>query len=273
MTNFRGLPVPPTEADELASFAGDPDFMLSLARGMLIFRAFAEKRERLTVAQVAAVTGLPRSTASRCLYTLTKLGYLANEGSKYLPRASTLMLASAYFTRVHWEAAVQPLIDDLRDRFGITFALGSYEDGAIYYVVVSRYVGSVTLVASVGRRLPAYCTSVGRIFLAELPPAELGAYLDELTPFPFTAHTAVDRATLEGRVEEVRLHGYAIANQEVDIGIRAIAVPVRPEGRGVVAALMAGAEISELPDERVRGEILPSLQKAANEIAMLWQNF
>jgi IclR family pca regulon transcriptional regulator len=272
LNDYRALPVPPTDADELNIFTGDPDFMLSLARGMLVFRAFAEKREKMTVAQVAAATGLKRSTVHRCLYTLTKVGYLANEGNQFFPRASTLTLGAAYFMRGHWEAAVQPILDALRDRLGVTCALGSYESGSVYYVVVSRSLGSLALVASVGRRLPAYCTAVGRVFLAELGLEELERYLDDVKPVSFTPNTAVDRETLLSRIEKVREEGYAVATQEIDLGVRALAVPVRADGRAV-AALMAGGEIARLSDQTIEAEFLPELQRAALEIGMLWKSF
>lgn len=273
LNDHRDFAVPPTDSDELDAFAGDPDFMLSLARGLLIFRAFAEKREKLTVAQMAAATGLKRSTAYRCLYTLTKLGYLGNEGSQFAPRVSTLILGSAYFARGHWEAALQPILDGLRDRLGMTCALGSYEDGHVHYVVVSQSLGALTLVASVGRRLPAYCTAVGRVFLADMEPAVLERYLAGLTPVPYTPNTATTRDELTGRIDDARGQGYAIASQEIDLGVRAVAVPVRSDGGQVVAALMAGGEISVLTDEKINAEFLPELQKAAAEIGMLWESF
>jgi IclR family pca regulon transcriptional regulator len=271
VTVSRNLAIPPSEADELDAFDGDPDFMLSLARGMLIFRAFAEERRKLTIAQMAAATGLKRSTAYRCLYTLTKLGYLESEGTQFMPRASTLTLGSAYFARGRWEAALQPILDGLRDRLGMTCALGSYDDGHIYYVVVSQSLGSLTLVASVGRRLPAYCTAVGRVFLADLDDAALETYVEGLTPIQYTPNTATDRQTLVRRIEDVRRDQYAVASQEIDLGVRALAVPIRFEGE-VVAALMTGGEISVLTDEKLKQEFLPQLQKAASEIGMLWRN-
>jgi IclR family pca regulon transcriptional regulator len=273
LNDHRDFAVPPTDSDELNPFAGDPDFMLSLARGLLIFRAFAEKREKMTVAQMATATGLKRSTAYRCLYTLTKLGYLQNEGSQFTPRVSTLLLGSAYFTRAHWEAAIQPILDGLRDRLGMTCALGSYESGHVHYVVVSQSLGSLTLVASVGRRLPAYCTAVGRVFLADMKPDVLKHYLDGLTPVSYTPHTSISREVLSSRIEACRAQGYALASQEIDLGVRAVAVPVRLEDGRVIAALMSGGEISVLTDERIKADFLPELKRAAMEIGMLWASF
>lgn len=273
MNEIRDFAVPPTESDELDVFAGDPDFMLSLARGLLIFRAFADRREKLTVAQMAAATGLKRSTAYRCLYTLTKLGYLDSEGSQFAPRISTKLLGSAYFARGHWEASLQPILDGLRDRLGMTCALGRYEDGQVHYVVVSQSLGRLTLVASVGRRLPAYCTAVGRVFLADMRPAVLERYLNGLSPISHTQHTTTTRANLSSRVDEARMQGYAVASQEIDMGVRAVAVPVRSERGEVVAALMCGGEISVLSQDKVQSLFLPELQKAGAEIGMLWESF
>lgn len=270
MSEQPDFAVPPTESDELNSFGGDPDFMLSLARGLLIFRAFAEKREKFTVAQMATATGLKRSTAHRCLYTLTKLGYLKNEGSQFTPRISTLLLGSAYFVQGHWEAAIQPILDGLRDRLGMTCALGSYENGHVHYVVVSQSLGSLKLVASVGRRLPAYCTAVGRVFLADMKPDVLERYLDELSPVSSTPYTSISHEVLTSRIDEARAQGYAIASQEIDLGVRAISVPVRADNGQVVAALMSGGEISVLTEEKINAEFIPELKRVAAEIGRLW---
>lgn len=270
MNDHLHFAVPPTDSNELDVFGGDPDFMLSLARGLLIFRAFAERREKLTVAQIATATGLKRSTAYRCLYTLTKLGYLENEGSQFTPRISTLLLGSAYFVQGHWEAAIQPILDGLRDRLGMTCALGSFEDGYVHYVVVSQSLGSLKLVASVGRRLPAYCTAVGRVFLADLKPDVLQRYLEELSPKSYTPHTSTSHEVLSHRIDDARAQGYAIASQEIDLGVRAIAVPVRADNGQVVAALMSGGELSVLNDDKIRIEFIPELKRVAAEIGRLW---
>ena len=273
MNDIHDFAVPPTDSDELDVFGGDPDFMLSLARGLLIFRAFADKREKLTVAQVATATGLKRSTAYRCLYTLTKLGYLENEGSKFAPRISTRLLGSAYFARGHWESVLQPILDGLRDRLGMTCGLGLYDDGYVHYVVVSQSRGSLTLVASVGRRLPAYCTAVGRIFLADMESDALDRYLDGIQPVPYTQYTTTTRAKLRSRIDDSRAQNYAVASQEIDLGVRVAAVPVRSDSGEIVAALMCGGEISVLTEDKAESLFLPELKKAATEIGRLWEGF
>ena len=247
--------------------------MLTLARGMLIFRAFAERQDKTTVAQMAVATGLKRSTVYRCLYTLSRLGYLQNEGSLFSPLVSTVLLGKAYFTRGHWEVAVQPIIDGLRDQFGLTCGLTGFEDGHAHYVVVAQSRGSLTFVASVGRRLPAYCTAIGRIFLAELEPQAVRDYLRGVTPVPYTAHTTTTPEALYSRIEDARRDGYSIASQEIDLGVRVVAVPVRSRDGQVVAALMCGGELSVIADDKIHQQYLPQLRKVAAEIGLLWDSF
>ncbi len=273
MNDIHDFAVPPSDSDELDVFSGDPDFMLSLARGLLIFRAFADKREKLTVAQISSATGLKRSTAYRCLYTLTKLGYLESEGSKFAPRISTLLLGCAYFARGHWEAALQPILDGLRDRVGMTCGLGVYEEGYVHYVVVSQSRGSLTLVASVGRRLPAYCTAVGRIFLADMKADVLERYLDGLSAVSHTQYTTTERAKLLSRIDDTRVQNHAVASQEIDLGVRVAAVPVRSDSGEIVAALMSGGEISVMSGDKIDSLFLPELHKVATEIGRLWEGF
>ena len=151
------LPPVKKAADHLNSIAGDPSFMLSLARGMLVLRVFAEQRRKLTIAQIATESGLSRSTVGRCLHTFVQLGYFEKQGSQFAPRVTLMMLASIYGGARGPEAELQPLLDDLSERLRMTVALGIKEGGDIFYTAVSRSSATLSLVAFVGRRLPAYC--------------------------------------------------------------------------------------------------------------------
>jgi IclR family pca regulon transcriptional regulator len=272
VTLAEGASTPAALGSDLDPFAGDPDFMLSLARGMLVLRCFAESQDKLTIARIAAETGLTRSTVRRCLYTFVKLGYFEVQGSQFVPRVNLLMLAAAYKGAGGLEAALQPLLDDLRARVGATIGLGVRDGDHVYYAAVSKSTNTLSFVATVGRRVPAYCTALGRVFLADLPEAELEAYLDATEIVAHTPFATGDREALKQKIDQARADGYAVAAQELELGVRAIAVPIQPKGGRVVAAILAAGEMSQMSDETLTGLFLPEMRRTAQEIALLWNN-
>jgi IclR family pca regulon transcriptional regulator len=252
----------------LDRFAGDPDFMLSLARGLLVLRAF-EKEAKLTIGRAAALTGLPRPAARRCLYTLEQLGYLAARDGEWQLRPLLLSLARAYLTSTRFAEAAQPRLDQLRDEVGESCSIGVFDEGEVVYIARSETQRIISIALSVGSRLPAYCTSMGRVLLAALEPAARAAYC-AAAPFPvrtpFTLTTADAIAAELKRVDEA---GYAVIDQEMEIGLRSIAVPVRDRTGKVVAALNVGVASSRTAPEDLIARILPRLQSAAEEMREL----
>lgn len=253
-------PLPP--ARTLDRFSGDPDFMLSLARGLLVLQAF-EHEATLSIGTAAALTGLPRPTARRCLYTLEQLGYLSAQDGAWRLRPRLLSLARAYLSSSRFAEAAQPHLDRLRDALGESCSIGVLDGDEVVYIARAETRRIISIALQVGSHLPAYCTSMGRVLLAALPEDARAAWLSG-APFPartpFTRTSAVD---LGAEIAAVAAHGYALVDQELELGLRSIAVPVRdPEGR-VVAALNVGSAVSRAkPSELVRS-ILHQLQAAA----------
>lgn len=256
-------PLPPARA--LDRFTGDPDFMLSLARGLLVLQAF-EHEPKLTIGTAAALTGLPRPTARRCLYTLEQLGYLAAQDGAWRLRPRLLSLARAYLSSSRFAEAAQPHLDRLRDTLGESCSIGVLDGGEVVYIARAETRRIISIALQVGSRLPAYCTSMGRVLLAALPEDARAAWLCG-APFsartPFTHTSAAD---LGAEIAAVAAQGYALVDQELELGLRSIAVPVRdPEGR-VVAALNVGSAASRAePSDLVRS-VLPPLQAAAEAL-------
>lgn len=270
-------PVPPPPASPKASpktspttspsaaldrFAGDPDFMLSLARGLLVLRAF-EEEPKLTIGRAAALTGLPRPAARRCLYTLEQLGYLSARDGEWQLRPLLLSLARSYLTSTRFAEAAQPQLDELRDAVGESCSLGVLDGGEVVYVARAETQRIISIALQVGSRLPAYCTSMGRVLLAALDPQARAAYL---AGAPFPARTPFTRTTAEAlaaEIDRVAARGHALVDQEMEVGLRSIAVPVRdPSGR-VVAALNVGVASSRMAPAELERKVLPRLQAAA----------
>jgi IclR family pca regulon transcriptional regulator len=256
-------------ATDMDVFSGDPHFMLSLARGLLVLQAFVANGPKLTVSEAARETGLARATARRCLYTLEKVGYVRMEGAAFLLESRFLPLARAYLRSLGPEGSVQVVLDRLRDQIDETCAIGKLEGAHVLYTSVARQSRTRTLGGSPGLRVPAFCTSMGRILLAELTPDEIQAVLRSFPPVKFTAFTATAPDEILERIDEARRNGFSINDQELDTGLRALSVPIRDHRGRVIAALNAGGEAGRLSNAVMVGRLLPLLQQAAEEIGQL----
>ncbi len=256
-------------AADMEAFSGDPHFMLSLARGLLVLQAFAGHGPRLTVSDAARITGLAHATARRCLYTLEKVGYVSMDGPHYQLESRFLPLARAYLKSLGPEGSIQVVLDRLRDTVDETCALGKLDGAHVIYTSVSRKSRTRTLGGSMGLRVPAFCTSMGRILLAALGEAEVEAVLKAFPPVKFTPFTATAPEDIRERIEEAGRNGFSINDQELDLGLRALAVPIRDHRGRVIGALNAGGEAARLSNSLLVGRFLPLMQEAAEEIGQL----
>lgn len=249
-----------------AHVEGDPNFMTSLARGLAVIRGFAGSRHGLTISQLSQKTGISRASVRRCLYTLERLGYVGSEGTVYVLRPMILSLGYSFLSSTPVAEAAQPHLDALSKEIQESCSLSILDGDDIVYLArsaVSRIM-SINLVA--GTRLPAYCTSMGRVLLAYLPGAELNAYLGRIRMTPFTPHTVTSPDQLREILQQVRQDGYAILDQELEVGLRSIAVPVRDVGGRVIAAMNIGSQAARVSVDEMRQRFLPVLQSSAMEL-------
>lgn len=255
-------------AERIEAWSGDPNFMTSLARGIAVIRAFTQQKRRLTISQLSQRTGIPRAAVRRCLYTLAQLGYVnADEGKDFMLSPRILSLGHAYLSSTPLTAAAQPLLDHVSDVLHESSSIALLEGDEILYVARSstnRRIMSVDL--GLGTRLPAYCTSMGRILLAYLPPAELDAYLARVKMIRYTPRTIVALDKLRRELDGIRRAGHAIVDQELEIGLRSIAVPVRDHTGKVVAAMNIGTHASRVSLQEMEKTFLRELESAANEL-------
>ncbi|MCJ8141229.1 IclR family transcriptional regulator domain-containing protein [Falsirhodobacter halotolerans] len=219
------------------------DMMGGLSKGLAVIEAFSADTPRLTITQAAERTGLDRATARRCLLTLADLGYAAYDGKFFTLTPHVLRLGTACLATMPLPGLVQPWLDRLSDLVGESSSVSILDRGEIVYVAraAQRKVMSIALMP--GSRLPAYCTSMGRILLATLPEAEVRA---RLGPMPArTPHTLTDPDAVLRRVAEARDQGYALIDQEVERGLCSIAVPLTNGHGRVVAAMNIGLSATD----------------------------
>src|SRR5512140_1542735 len=258
-------------AEQVEPFAGDPDFMASLARGLAVIRAFSGRTAGAsTIAELSLRTGIPRSAVRRCLHTLAKLGYVAAEGRRYSLRPKVLSLGAAYASSTTLTTAAQRYLDQVSGAVRESCSLSVLDEGEILYLI--RSATSVRIMSvdlRPGSRLPAYCTSMGRVLLAHLPPPELRAYLQRTRLAAHTDRTITTRERLVQALEAVREKGYALVDQELELGLRSIAVPVHDAAGAVVAAMNVGTQAARVPLREMERRFLRPLQVAAAELGLL----
>ncbi|HQS09312.1 MAG: IclR family transcriptional regulator [Rhizobiales bacterium 24-66-13] len=250
-----------------AQASEDKDYVQSLARGLEVIRTFSQYKPRMTLSEVAQQTGLTRATARRFLLTLVREGYAEVDGKYFSLRPKVLDLGFAYLSSLPvWEVA-QPIMRDVVNTLQESCSLAVLDGADIVYVAREPTARVMTIGLSIGSRLPAYCSSMGRVLLAGLPPAQLAAFYDRQKIERRTPRTVANMLALKDAVESVRRQGWALVDQELEMGLRSIAVPVRNRRSEVLAALNVSTHEGRTSVETMRTRFLPVLQDAAQRIS------
>lgn len=261
-------PVKLSPAQRIDALTGDPDFMTSLARGLAVIHAFQERKRQLTIAQISHRTEIPRASVRRCLQTLMKLGYVSNEGRSYSLQPKVLSLGYAYLSSTPLAISAQPFLDRISEQLNEAASLGTLDELEVLYLARSatpQRLISVDL--SVGSRLPAYCTSMGRILLAALDDTSLQDHLDHAELQPRTSRTLHTPQALWTCLRGVRQQGWCIVDQELEQGLRSIAVPIHGANGEVLAAMNVSAHAARVSVSELETEFLPVLLEASRALS------
>ncbi len=242
------------------------DFVQSLDRGLAVIRAFGPDRERLSLSEVARATGLTRAATRRFLLTLVKLGYVRNDGREFSLRPRVLELGYAYLSGLGMPEVAAPHLEELVAQVRESSSISVLDGHHIVYVARVPTKRIMTVSISVGTRFPAYATSMGRVLLAGLSQEDLDRYLAEADLQPITARTVTDADRLREIVREVGKQGFAIVDQELEEGLRAIAAPIHGAGGAVTAAINLSAHASRVSMAAMRADLLPALLETTRRI-------
>jgi IclR family transcriptional regulator, pca regulon regulatory protein len=224
--------------DRIAAHADDPDFVTALARGLGVLLALSDKKRRMTIAQVSHRTGLPRAAARRSLHTLEKLGFVAaDDARRFYLRPRVLSFSHGYLSASPIAVLAQPILDRLSDALGEACSIAMLDGDEIVYIARSSSSRIMSPALNVGRRLPAYCTSIGHVMLAHLPPEELNAYLAHARFHPYTDYTPTSAEKLLPLLAAVRDSGFAFASQLMEPRLCTLAVPVSDVAGHYVAGI------------------------------------
>jgi IclR family pca regulon transcriptional regulator len=272
MTETRDVAVEAAEGTgrELAEREStDKEYMATLAKGLAVLSAFDRTRPTMTLSEAAQITGLSRATARRILRTLTALGYVEQDGRQFSLSSGILRLGFAYLATQNWIEQATPLMRQLSENFQESCSAAILEGTEIIYVarIPAGRIMSTTL--SVGTRLPAFHTSLGRIQLGFLEDAELWRRLMSLHIDAYTPSTITDIQALFDRVREDRAQGFSIVDEELERGLRSIAVPITDRSGQPVAALNMSTHSTRTTRNEMRDQFLPNLRMVAGQISAL----
>jgi IclR family pca regulon transcriptional regulator len=247
-----------------------PDFIEALARGLDVIKAFRPGRPVMSLTEVATATGLARPTARRILLTLEELGYARTEAGGYAltPRVLELGVSYVHSTGL-WEVA-RPHMERLVAQTHESSSIAQLDGSDIVYVARVAMPKIVTLSVSIGTRFPALQTSLGKVLLAGLAPAEVERVVAEPSRSGIVARWQPAREEREAALREVRARGWALTDQQLALGIRSVAAPLRDGLGRVVAAVNVNAHAAETSVEKLTEEFLPLLLRTAGAISADW---
>lgn len=261
---------PPQHSGDGDAFTGDPNFMTSLARGLAVIQAFSQRRHHLTISQVSTTTGLSRAAVRRCLYTLSKLGFAGSDDNRhFFLRPRILALGHSYISSMPLATAAQPVLEHISHLLHESCSIATLDGIDIVYIARANVTRIMSIDLGVGSRLPAFCTSMGRAILANLPPEELDSVLARVEFKRYTERTITNPAKLTQALRQIRRDGYSIIDQELEHGLRSMAVPIQNPSGKVVAALNIGAHAQRVSIQEMQTKFLPHLRAAAQELCLL----
>lgn len=222
-------------------------FVQSLARGLEVLRTFDAEHARMTLSEIAARTGLNRATARRFLLTLVELGYVANDGRDFRLTPAVLQLGYSYLSGLSLPELAEPHLEQLSHQLQESTSLSVLDGDAIVYVarVPTRRIMSAAI--TIGTRFPAEITSMGRVLLASGPEANWPPGRREV-------------------LEQVREQGWAIVDQELEVGLRSVAAPINDADGVTVAAINVSTTTATASLQRIREEFLPAVLATASTI-------
>jgi IclR family pca regulon transcriptional regulator len=252
-----------------ATPAPGDSYVQSFARGLLVIRSFSAEAPRQTLTEVASRSGLTRAGARRILLTLQTLGYVETDGKLFSLTPRILDLGFAYLSSMPiWDIA-EPVMEALVEQVKESCSAAVLEGTDIIYVlrVPTHKIMSISL--GVGSRLPAYCTSLGRVLLAGLPDDEVLRRLQASDRQALTRHTVTEVTALLALVQSTRAKGWSLVNQELEEGLVSLAAPVTNRDGRIVAALNISGQANRTSAKVMQEAMLPALLAAAQTISRL----
>ncbi len=246
------------------------ELVQSLVKGLTVIKAFNQQRPSMTLSEVASVTGFTRAATRRFLLTLLNEGYVKQDGKLFSLTAKVLDLGFSYLSSLDIWHNAKPLMNTLVEQLNESCSAAVLDGHDVVYVArvaTTKRIMSITI--NVGTRLPAFATSMGRVLLADMTAPALDSFLALCQIEPFTQYTITEKGALKAEIAQVKAQGYSMVEQELEIGLTSISVPVHNGNGEVIAALNVSTHMSQTARQQIVEEILPALQQCAKNVERL----
>ena len=255
-------PILPSDSHQPIPDAGDKDLIAGLSKGLRLIQAFDDAHPRLTVSQAAQRVGISPAAARRCLLTLCQGGYAQSDGKHYWLSHGILRLAYAYGASTRLPRLLQPTLDALSERTRESASVAVLHEGAVMIVARSTARKSLTVGLGVGSRLPLHCSATGRVLLSHVSQQHFDALFAAM-PLPrLTPHTLTDPVRLRRLLRGCAEKGYALSNEEIEVGVRSIAVPLHNLGGSVVGAMSLSSRADRMTASDMVDQLLPAMRRS-----------
>ncbi len=246
----------------------DRDYVNSLARGLEVIRVFTRHKPKMTLSDVANTTGMTRATVRRFLLTLVREGYVETDGKLFWLRAKTLELGFSVLSSMNLLDAAQPIMDGLTEKMRESCYTAVLDKDSVIYIARASSNRVIDVGIHVGSRAPAHCVSTGRVLLSALPEDQIHEYLENAKLEKLTEHTVTSKVELRSLVDETRRQGWCIVDQELELGLMSISVPIRTQSGEIIAALNLCGPTSRTTMEELRTRFLGELLDASQKITL-----
>ncbi len=247
----------------------ETDFISGFAKGLSVIEAFDAANPRLSITDISRITGLERATARRCLLTLAQLGYADYDGKFFSLSPRILRLGHSYLTATPLPRLLQPFLDQLSEKTGESASASVLDGNEIVYIARASHKRVMSINLNPGSRLPAYCSSMGRVLLAAMNEDDAKRVLENSNRKANTPNTKTTIADLMAELQLIREQGYAVIDQELEIGLCSIAIPVRNMRGTTIAALNVGAQAPRVTVDEMVTTYLPVMQSTRDTLAGL----
>lgn len=245
------------------------EYVMGLEKGLAVIEAFGISRGPLTLTQASEITGHTKSAVRRSLLTLCKLGYAAQDGRRFQLAPRSLRLGYAYVASDPLTKVAQPILERTSERTRESASIAVLDAQDAVFVARSTHRRSLSSGLGVGARLPAYCSATGRVLLSERPAAQVEFMLNRMSRPALTPHTRTALRDIMKEIARVRALGYAVSDEELEIGLRAIAVPIRNSHGELIAAMSLSVSVSRMTREQLIERLVPELEQARRTFASL----
>jgi IclR family pca regulon transcriptional regulator len=262
----------PEQEEQLETAAPAPlkrDLVAGLEKGLQVIEAFDQERSRLTISEVAERTGLTRAAARRYLITLAYLGYVRHEQKLFSLTPMVLRLGQSYLHSARLPRIVQPLLYRLATSLQEAVSVGILDHDQLVCVAAVSGGRLVSTTLQPGTRVPAFCTANGRVLLANLPQVEIDRFIAQCQPEQITPHTITNKERLALELARARAQGYALVDQELELGLRTLSVPLKNFRGEIVAAMNISVHAARMTTEEMLARYLPALIKIQVELSAL----